>query len=441
MDNNKIGLFDLISIGVGCVIGAGIFSMLGYGIAYTGRGIVIALFIAMLLVVLQSVKYPIVSRMFELDGGVYGFDSLTCPRWVTGFQAANDVFFKIGTLSVTAIAFTQYLEVLFPALIPHHKITAIVVTTLSFAIVIVGTSFAAKVQNIMCVLMYIALGIFVVYGFMNYNPEAYAGEPLLINGFTGLMMGAALMSYTCNGFQYVISMGKTVKNPTRNIPLAFFLSALISAGIYALIGFAATHAFSYGETAGVNLGDLAKLMMPNGLYMFFLVGGALFALGTSLVGGISAGVRPLIASARDGWLPAFCAKETKNGTSYILALYYVVSIIPIILGLDLNDLVTMQLVPLGVVTICSSLTSFNIPVHFAKEWREAGFKMSLGMYRLLIALSVIASATLALYCFLSNGYKVVTIVITVLLFVYGILRDKSGKVKLHSHEVYKPDVE
>ena len=41
----------------------------------------------------------------------------------------------------------------------------------------------------------------------------------------------------------------------------------------------------------------------------------------------------------------------------------------------------------------------------------------------------------------ANGYKVVTIVITVLLFVYGILRDKSGKVKLHSHEVYKPDVE
>lgn len=438
--DKKLGLFDLISIGVGCVIGAGIFSMLGYGIAYTGRGIVLALFIAMALVVLQSVKYPILTRVFELDGGVYAMDSLTCPSWVAGFTAANDVFFKIGTLSVTSIAFTQYLSVLFPIVAEHSKITALIVTTLAFVIVIVGTSFAAKVQNIMCVLMYIALGLFVVYGFMNYNPEAYAGEPLLINGFTGLMMAAALMSYTCNGFQCVINMGHAAKNPTRNIPLAFVLSAFISAAIYAVIGFAATHAYSYGETAGVNLGDLAKLMMPNAFYLFFLVGGALFALGTSLVGSITASIRPLVISAKDGWFPEFFAKETK-GVPNVLILYYIVSIVPIILGLDLNDVVTMQLVPLGVVTSVAGLTSLNVPTKFAKEWKASGLKMSIGTYRFCVIISVIASAILVTYCFISNGYKGVTVAITIGLALYGYFRSKSSKINLQSHEVYKPNVE
>lgn len=52
MDKKKLNLFDLTSLGVGTIIGAGIFSMLGYGIAYTGRGIVVTLFLSMLLVVL-----------------------------------------------------------------------------------------------------------------------------------------------------------------------------------------------------------------------------------------------------------------------------------------------------------------------------------------------------------------------------------------------------
>lgn len=106
----KLNVFDLTSIGVGTIIGAGVFSMLGYGIAYTGRGIVLALFLAMALVILQSIRYPILANVFELDGGMYALDALTCPRVCAGFTAANDVFFKLGTQSVTVIAFAMYLE-------------------------------------------------------------------------------------------------------------------------------------------------------------------------------------------------------------------------------------------------------------------------------------------------------------------------------------------
>ena len=435
MNNKKLNLFDLTSIGVGTIIGAGVFSMLGYGIAYTGRGIVLALFMAMGLVVLQSIRYPILANVFELDGGMYAYDSLTCPRVCAGFTAANDVFFKLGTSSVTVIAFAMYLEMLFPALAPYRKIVAILVLTVTYAIVIAGAKFAARVQNVMIICMYAALGLFVVYGVMNYNPAAYAGEPMLINGVGGLMAATALMSYTCNGFQYVVSMGKAAKNPKRDLPLAFFLAAFIGASVYALIGFAATHAFPYGQIAGANLGDLAQLMMPHGLYMFFLVGGALFALGTSMVGGTSAGYQPLMASSRDGWLPAILGKRTK-GIPNVLFFLYVVTVIPIIFGIDLNDMVTMQLVPLGLVFMVASACSLNVPTRFAKEWKESGIKVSPALYKVLVILSMVSSVILVTYCFLSNGYKVVTLVITAGIFLYGYLRNKYGPIDIQSKKEY-----
>ena len=432
----KLNVFDLTSIGVGTIIGAGVFSMLGYGIAYTGRGIVLALFLAMALVVLQSIRYPILTNVFELDGGMYALDALTCPRVCAGFTAANDVFFKLGTQSVTVIAFAMYLEILFPALVPYRKAVAVLVLTATYACVIVGTKFAARVQNVMCVCMYAALGLFVVYGLMNYNPAAYAGEPMLINGVSGLMMAAALMSYTCNGFQYVISMGKAAKNPKRDLPLAFFLAALIAVSLYAIIGFAATHVYSYGQIAGLGLGDIAKMMMPSGLATFFLVGGALFALGTSLVGGTASSYQPLMASAKDGWLPAVFGKTTKKGTPYVLGFLYVVGVVPILLGIDLNDMVTMQLVPLGLVFIVVSFFSMDTPTRYAKEWKESGIRVSPALYKALNWLSILASAVLAFYCFISNGYKIVTLVITAGIFLYGYLRNKFGHIEIQSKKEY-----
>lgn len=438
MDKNekKLNLFDLTSIGVGTIVGAGVFSMMGYGIAYTGRGIVLALFLAMFLVVMQSIRYPILFNVFELDGGPYAIDSLTSPRAFAGFTAGNDVLFKLGSGSVTALAFTSYLEIVFPALAPHRILTACAVLTITYIIVLLGSNVAAMVQNVMCVCMYGALALFVVTGLMNMKPEAYAADPLLPNGPTGLLMAAALMSYTCNGFQYILNIGKGAKNPRKNLPAAFFLAALIAVVLYSFIGFSASHLDSYANIAGKNLGDLAQGFMSPGLHMFFVVGGALFALGTSLVGGTASAYQPLVASAKDGWIPAIIAKKSKQGIPYVLVFLYLSSLIPIIAGLDLNDIVTMSLVPMGIGIAVNTAASWNTPERFAKEWKASGVKVTPAMYRFLVVLSVIASLVLAFYCYLSNGYKIVTAVVTIAIFVYGFLRSKSKAVQIQSQQVY-----
>lgn len=432
----KLNLFDLISIGVGCIVGSGVFALMGFGIAYSGRGITLALFLAMLLCVLQSIAQPLITRVFELDGGEYAINSLLIPKACTGFGVGRDLLFRAGSLAVTAIAVTSYLERLFPAVGAYTKIVSLVVLTAAFLCVLAGDKFAAKVQNVMCIFMYAALALFVIYGIMNVDTEAYAGEPMLPNGIGGLISAIALMSYTCNGFQYVVNMGKSAANPTKNIPLAFCLSALVGAVIYGVIGFAATHTHSYAVIAGMNLGGIAEMIMPNTMYLFFVIGGALFALCTSLVGGIVSGYRPLIACTKDGWLPGGLMKTTKRGTPYVMFLLYLLGAVPILLGMDLGDVATICLFPGAILKVMLNIGAMRIPKSFAEEWKASGMKISLGLYKGLLLLSSAASIILGIFYFTSNDLKVAMIAVTAIIALYGILVGKFGKVTLHVREEY-----
>ena len=432
----KLNLFDLISIGVGCIVGSGVFALMGFGIAYSGRGITLALFLAMLLCVLQSIAQPLITRVFELDGGEYAINSLLIPKACTGFGVGRDLLFRAGSLAVTAIAVTSYLERLFPAVGAYTKIVSLVVLTAAFLCVLAGDKFAAKVQNVMCIFMYAALALFVIYGIMNVDTEAYAGEPMLPNGIGGLISAIALMSYTCNGFQYVVNMGKSAANPTKNIPLAFCLSALVGAVIYGVIGFAATHTHSYAVIAGMNLGGIAEMIMPNTMYLFFVIGGALFALCTSLVGGIVSGYRPLIACTKDGWLPGGLMKTTKSGTPYVMFLLYLLGAVPILLGMDLGDVATICLFPGAILKVMLNIGAMRIPKSFAEEWKASGMKISVGLYMGLLLLSSAASIILGIFYFTSNDLKVAMIAVTAIIALYGILVGKFGKVTLHVREEY-----
>ncbi|MCD8122252.1 MAG: APC family permease [Clostridiales bacterium] len=432
----KLNLFDLISIGVGCIIGSGVFAMMGYGIAYTGRSITLALFLAMGLCLLQSIAFPLLTSVFELDGGEYAINSLVMPKMWAGFGVGRDIIFRAGSLAVTAIAVVQYLVRLFPGLEPFSKLAAIVVLTLAFLCAVGGDKFASRIQNIMCIFMYVALGLFVVYGILNIDTAAYAGEPTFPNGMSGLVSAIALMSYTCNGFQYVVNMGKAAANPRRNIPLAFCLSAFVGAAIYGLIGFSATHAHAYSEIAGMNLGGIAEMMMPNGLYMFFIIGGALFALCTSLLGAVVSGYRPLMACAKDGWLPGVLSRTTKKGTPYVLVLLYLIGVIPILIGMDLGDVALICLFPGAITKLITNVCALSIPTHFEKSWKNSGMKISVTVYRLLLLISSVATIALGIFYFVSNDMKVPMIIVTAAIFAYSVLMSQFGNIHIQVKEEY-----
>ncbi len=118
-EGKKMNVFDLVSIDVGSVIGAGIFSMLGTGIYFSGRSVVIALLLGMFLVFLEYIRPFILAAVFDLPGGTYDQSALTMPPVLIGAGALTTIIGNFG-ISVSGIAIAGYLAQLIPALAPYH---------------------------------------------------------------------------------------------------------------------------------------------------------------------------------------------------------------------------------------------------------------------------------------------------------------------------------
>ena len=440
-NSKKLNLFDLISIGVGSVIGAGIFSMLGSGYAMTGRSIATALIFAMFLVFMQTIRQLFMSSMFALDGGMYAQQALILPPVLTGMSSIILVMSNLS-FSVFGISIASYLTQLIPALAPYQTIIGVLVLTLFFGLSISGSKGMAKVQNVMALVMYAALALFVVMGLINRDPASYAGEPYFISSSGSFLMAIAIMSFTCNGASNLLNLTGDAKNPKKNIPLGFFLTTVVCALIYFLLGTAFGSAGSYSELAGQNLGFVAQKVMPHALYLFFIIGGAIFALTTSLLGGVAAMKFPILASAEDGWLPKVFTLKTKKGFPYvIMGFMYLLAVVPVLGGFTLDSIVSFILVPGMILGVVCNLFSLKLPKQFPEAWKNAGLHCPYWLYVVAIIVSIFASLFTAVFSLMSlNTVGIIgNLSLTAAMFVYAWWRHKKGYVKLVSVQDVKDE--
>ena len=127
----KMGLIDLVFMGMGGCIGAGIFSMLGVGIGLTGRSVALAFIIAMIFKMTQQVRMIIMASMFSLSGGMYSQNALILTPRLTGVSALTTLVSSFS-FSVFGISLASYLSLLIPALAPYEKIVACAMLLLFF---------------------------------------------------------------------------------------------------------------------------------------------------------------------------------------------------------------------------------------------------------------------------------------------------------------------
>lgn len=421
----KMSLFDLVSIGVGSVIGAGIFSMLGTGIALTGRSIVFALVLSMLLTAMQNVRSICMSTLFALNGGAYAQSALVLPPILRG---VNSVSYLTGSLtfSVYGISIASYLVQLVPAWEPYQKLIAVVVMLLFFFVTARGTGAIAKVQNLMTVCMYAALILLMVFGITKVKVGGFEGEPFFYNGSGGFMQAVAIMAFTCQGASMVVNCTNRAKNPVRDIPLSYVISTLVCMALYCVLGFVGSSILPYEQCANASMGVIAKQVMPHYLYIFFVIGGAMFALGTSLLGGLSTMAAPMIDAAEDGWFPQFMKSE-----NVILVMICVVSLLPIVSNFSLDIIVSYIQVPNMVLGFLTNFLAMNLPTKYREQWENSPMKkMSPATFKVIILLSCLANAVTAYFSLtgLTPALIAGNIGMTACLFIWAWYRMKKGYV-------------
>lgn len=346
----KIGLWNIVGLGVGGAVVSGIFVTLGSAIAKTGRSILPITVICVFYMLLAYWYNLALSGIFVIDGGDYSMKGMLLPPLLTGYGGWTNVIWAFGFTGY-ALALTSYLSSLWPILAEHSKLSSAVLLTLFFLLTIRGNRVVTLFQNVATALLIGALVLFIVVGFPNVNTAnffsaSYDGG-FFHSGFVGVISAIAIMGWACQGTTMgPVGVVPITKNPKRTIPLGIIVTCVVVSIVYGLMSYVAAGVLPYDQIAGENLSVTASAIMPQGLFAFFVIGGGVCAIISSFLAVLAMIREPLSHMADDGWLPGPFRKKSADGYPYFcFLLVYIIALIPILTGMSVDNAITMLMIP------------------------------------------------------------------------------------------------
>lgn len=374
----NLGRMDLVSVAVGQIIGAGIMAMTGTAIGMTGRSVNLAFVIAGILCVLTAIPQIMVGGTARFKGGQYTQVAAFGGQRLAGIFTLINVFTGLG-IAMYVISFTEYLLALVPG--APAKLISVAVLTILFLMNILGAKQAAVLQTVMCVIMAVAIAAFIAFGVPNLQPGYFAPPDFMTKGLTGVLMASAYLSFAAGGAQYVINFSGEAKNPKKDIPFAIIVPTIGISVVYAVMGTIAAGVLPVADVANKSLALVAEAILPKPLYVFFIVGGAMFALLTTLNASIGWMCRPIVQAAKDGWLPkVFGRLNARFGTPVnVLLLFYVIGLVPILAGLDISIVSSSTVILTSAVKVILCFTAIRLPKVMPELWNKSKFHVGKGL--------------------------------------------------------------
>lgn len=427
----NLGKLDLFGIAFGQVVGSGIMVLVGMGISMTGRSVNLAFVLSAVWVILMSIPWIFISSCVRLRGGEYTQAAVLAGEKFAGIYIFVYLIRNLQ-MSVYALAFAGYFAQLVPGV--NEKLVAILVATFFFVLNIFPTKSSALFQNLMVFILVFALAALIVFGMPKIQPGYFSQPGFMTNGFMDFISASAFLTFATFGANSIFQLSGECKDPKRDIPFVLIIATLAVAILYGFIAMVAAGVLPLDQVSGQNLSLVAQEILPGPVYIIFIVGGALGAIATSLNATIAWVTKPVLQACDDGWFPKQLAYlHPKYKTPLVLlAFYYVLTIVPIILDIPMDRIVNTVLVLMYACMIITSLGTIRLPKLFPEQWAKSPFKVSNG---LLVFFSVLASVVLLIQVYfnmssLDGPLLIANVVILVVAVVFALLRYKSGKVKV-----------
>lgn len=424
-----LGKKELFSVAVGQIIGAGVFALTGIAIAMTGRSVNIAFMLSAIAMIGLTIPMIFMSSTIRLRGGQYTQAAVFLGKKFAGIYIIIYIVANIS-LAIYALSFADYFFALVPAI--PSKLIAILILTIVFVVNFFGVGKAALLQSIMVVVMAAALALFTGFGMFKIEPGYFQNPGFMTGGISGLLTAMALLTFATGGASVIVNLSAEAKNPKKDIPYVLILSTLVVSGVYALMATVSAGVLPLDDVAGKPLTLVAEEILPNWLYVFFIVGGAMFALTTTLNAQVSWVTKPIMQASVDNWFPRSFAKlHPKYNTPYILLIiFYFIGFIPIVTGLNIEVIANSALILNFVAYFLLGIGLFRIPKLFPEQWKVSTFHVNnfwfyflniIGLLVLLLQMSLL-TMNLDKNGLIGNG------LVLVIALIFGFAR--SGKAKM-----------
>ena len=343
----SLGIFDLIFIGIGSIIGTGIFVLTGQAAAnYAGPAISISFFLAALVCVFAGLAYAELASMIPISGSAYTYTYGIMGEFIAWLVACGLILeytvasstvsagwsgYLVGILQQSNIIIPEYLTKA-PAQVCSDQtycgiinLPAVCISSFVGLLLFIGTKESVVLNRILVSIKLIVIFIFLYVATPIINTQNYSN--FMPFGWNGIFTGAAAIFFAYLGFDAVATTAEECKNPKRDLPIGIIGSLLICAVIYILVSLALTGISHYSTLN--NPQPLAFALRENGNNIgSALVGtGAIAGMITVLLVMMYGQSRIFFAISRDGLLPSFFTKtHSKYQTPYISVIITTVAV-------------------------------------------------------------------------------------------------------------------
>jgi APA family basic amino acid/polyamine antiporter len=226
-------------IGLGSMIGAGVFATFGPAARAAGSALLIGLAVAAVIAYCNAVASAQLAAVYPVSGGTYVYGRETLGPW-WGFTAGwAFVIGKTASCAAMALTFASY-AVTGPEWV--HRLTALGAVVALAALNYRGVARTATATRVLVALTLVALGVF-VFAVLSSGAVEFSRLGGLSSaspdGFYGVLQAAGLLFFAFAGYARIATMGEEVKDPTRTIPRAIPTALFIVVGVYAVVGMSA----------------------------------------------------------------------------------------------------------------------------------------------------------------------------------------------------------
>lgn len=389
----SLSAFDLMTMGVGAVIGTGIFILPGTVAANdAGPGVIVSFLLAAIVCALAAMCYAEFSSALPVAGSAYSYGNIIFGEfigWILGWALVLEYMLAVATVSTGWAAYFNSLLASFGIHIPkavsgpfdpahgtYFNLVAVIVILVVSLILSRGMQSSKRVNNAMVILKIVIILMFIGVGFFFIKPANY--HPFMPYKVSGVLKGATTVFFAFLGFDAVSSSAAEVKNPKKNMPVGILGTLLIAAVLYMGVSAVLVGMVKYTKLDVANPVSYALKLVNQGWLADTLAIGALIGMFTMMITTIFASSRLVYSIGRDGLLPKPLSKLNEaKGETPENALLFVTVIIAVMGGLVSLDELT-SLVNIGTLLAFTFVSFGIIPLRHRQDIdNRGGFQVPL----------------------------------------------------------------
>src|ERR671914_2179285 len=257
-----VGALDLTALGLGAIIGTGIFVVIGEAIPTAGPSIILAFALAGLTCAFSALAFAELASSIPVAGSAYTYSYATLGElaaWIIGW----DLILEYGvSIAAVAVGWGQYFNELLDSLLglslPESianppgeggtvNVPAAFLVLAVTAVLMVGVRETARTNTVMVFIKIVVLLLFIVLGVTAFTADNF--DPFFVEGegLGGTVTAASLIFFAYIGFDAVSTSGEEVKEPQRDLPRAIIGSLAIATLLYILVAIVATGALPFDQ--------------------------------------------------------------------------------------------------------------------------------------------------------------------------------------------------